>query len=210
MNRVYHQKTPLNIDNNGSRFDTYSPKGATIWLKVCRFRLLQPEAPPVCERKGVDDAVYGAVPGYLGRESHLERSRSRFGRVQIIFFLGWGACSHLARQGLLPNNFLLFDVQDQGLDVAALLISTGVLIYQTRQEELSEERSHLMLQLNLLTEQKITKLISLVEELRTDLPNVKNRNDLEADAMKQATDPQVILDALQQKLDPAVTTTRSP
>lgn len=136
--------------------------------------------------------------------------RPQFLYFQIIFFLGWGACSHLARQGLLPNNFLLFDVQDQGLDVAALLISTGVLIYQTRQEELSEERSHLMLQLNLLTEQKITKLISLVEELRTDLPNVKNRDDREAEAMKQTTDPQVILDALQRKLDSTVVTTRSP
>ena len=135
--------------------------------------------------------------------------RPQFLYFQIIFFLGWGACSHLARQGLLPNNFLLFDVQDQGLDVAALLISTGVLIYQTRQEELSEERSHLMLQLNLLTEQKITKLISLVEELRTDLPNVKNRDDREAEAMKQTTDPQVILDALQRKLDSTVVTTRS-
>ena len=129
---------------------------------------------------------------------------------QMVFFLVWGVCSHLAREGFLPSDFPLFDVRDEGLDVASLLISTGVLIYQTRQEELSEERSHLMLQLNLLTEQKIAKLISLVEELRTDLPNVKNRNDLEADAMKQATDPQVILDALQQKLDPAVVANRSP
>jgi len=50
----------------------------------------------------------------------------------------------------------------------------------------------------------------LVEELRTDLPNVKNRDDVEAEAMKQMTDPQAILDALQQKLDLAVATTRSP
>ena len=136
--------------------------------------------------------------------------RPQFLYFQIIFFVAWGACSHLAREGFLLKNFPLFDVRDEGLDVAALLISTGVLIYQTRQEELSEERSHLMLQLNLLTEQKITKLISLVEELRTDLPNVKNRDDVEAEAMKQTTDPQVILDALQQKLDLAVATTRSP
>ena len=135
--------------------------------------------------------------------------RPQFLYFQILFFLVWGLCSHLSRQGILPESFPLFDVRDEGLDVASLLISTGVLIYQTRQEELSEERSHLMLQLNLLTEQKITKLISLVEELRTDLPNVKNRDDMEAEAMKQATNPQVILDALQQKLDPAVVPTRS-
>lgn len=146
---------------------------------------------------------------FLNRVTAIFR-RPQFLYFQIIFFLVWGGCSHLARQDVLPKNFPLFDVRDQGLEVAALLISTGVLIYQTRQEELSEERSHLMLQLNLLTEQKITKLISLVEELRTDLPNVKNRDDVEAEAMKQTTDPQVILDALQQKLDLAVATTRSP
>ena len=136
--------------------------------------------------------------------------RPQFLYFQIIFFLAWGVCSHLARQDILPKSFPLFDLRDDGLEVAGLLISTGVLIYQTRQEELSEERSHLMLQLNLLTEQKITKLISLVEELRIDLPNVKNRDDREAEAMKQATDPQVILDALQQKLDSTVSTPRSP
>jgi uncharacterized membrane protein len=50
----------------------------------------------------------------------------------------------------------------------------------------------------LITEQKIAKLISLVEELRTDLPNVKNRADLEAEIMQQAIDPQAILEIIQQ------------
>jgi hypothetical protein len=40
-----------------------------------------------------------------------------------------------------------------------------------------------------------------VEELRIDLPNVKNRDDLEAEAMKQATDPQAILGVLQKGSD---------
>lgn len=120
---------------------------------------------------------------FLNRVTAIFR-RPQFLYFQIIFFIIWAACSHLAREGILFKSFPLFDIRDQGLEVAGLLISTGVLIYQTRQEELSEERSHLMLQLNLLTEQKITKLISLVEELRTDLPNVKNRDDMEAEAMK--------------------------
>jgi uncharacterized membrane protein len=55
-----------------------------------------------------------------------------------------------------------------------------------------------MLQINLLTEQKIAKLIALVEELRTDLPNVQNRQDSEAEVMQQVTDPQVVMDILQE------------
>jgi uncharacterized membrane protein len=116
---------------------------------------------------------------------------------QIVLFTVWGAYSHLADQNILPQIFPLFDLSEKWLEVSGLLISTGVLIYQNRQEELSEERSQLALQINLLTEQKIAKLIALVEELRTDLPNVKNRDDLEAEVMKQATDPQAILGVLQ-------------
>ena len=88
-----------------------------------------------------------------------------------------------------------------GVDIAALLIATGVLVQQTRQDKLAEQRSHLTLQINLLTEQKIAKLIELMEELRGDLPTVRDRHDLEAQIMQQATDPQVVLNILQENLD---------
>jgi uncharacterized membrane protein len=125
-------------------------------------------------------------------------SRSEFLYFQIVFFTTWWLCSYLSNRHILPADFPPFDLREEGLGVAGLLISTGVLIYQTRQEQVSEERSHLMLQLNLITEQKIAKLISLVEELRTDLPNVRNRADLEAEIMQQAIDPQAILEVIQQ------------
>jgi uncharacterized membrane protein len=125
-------------------------------------------------------------------------SRSEFLYVQIGFFTTWWLCSYLSNRHILPVDFPRFDLREEGLGVAGLLISTGVLIHQARQEQVSEERLHLMLQLNLITEQKIAKLISLVEELRIDLPNVKNRDDLEAEIMQQSIDPQAILEVLQQ------------
>jgi uncharacterized membrane protein len=138
----------------------------------------------------------------------LEKIVSIFGRpeflyFQIGFFALWEICGHLVDLGILPTSFPEFDLREQWLDLASLFISTGVLVYENRQEKVSEERSHLMLQLNLITEQKIAKLISLVEELRTDLPNVKNRNDEEAELMKQATDPQVILEVIQKISEPS-------
>lgn len=132
----------------------------------------------------------------------LNKIASVFGRpqflyFQIVFFAVWIGCSSLAERNIIAKNFPLFDLHLHGLEIASLLISTEVLIDQTHQEKLSKEQSHLMLQLNLLTEQKIAKLISLVEELRTDLPNVKNRDDLEAEIMKQSIDPQAILEVIQ-------------
>jgi uncharacterized membrane protein len=138
----------------------------------------------------------------------LEKIAATFGQpqflyLQIALIAVWAAYSHLVSQGILLGRFPQFSLADQGLDVASLLISTGVLIYQTRQEKLTEQQSHLMLQIDILTEQKIAKLIALIEELRADLPDVKNRHDSEAKLMQQATDPQVILEILQENLESA-------
>ncbi|MBW4605180.1 MAG: DUF1003 domain-containing protein [Calothrix sp. FI2-JRJ7] len=141
----------------------------------------------------------------------LEKIAATFGKAwflyaEILFFTVWGICSHLADIGVLTWEFPRFDLHEQGIDVASLLISTGVLIYQARQEEMSTKNSHLTLQLNLLTEQKVAKLIALVEELRSDLPNVQDRHDPEAEVMQQRTDPQVVLDILQENLKQVVVT----
>ena len=81
--------------------------------------------------------------------------------------------------------------------LSALLMTTLVLITANRQTRNAEERSHLDLQVNLLAEHKVAKLIGLVEELRRDLPMVRNRVDHEADAMQEAVDPHAMLEALE-------------
>jgi uncharacterized membrane protein len=100
-----------------------------------------------------------------------------------------------------PSLLPTFDWAEQGLDAAALLISTGVLIRQNRQESFAEQRAQLMLQLNLLSEKKIAKIIDLIEELRHDLPDIKQRHDPEAEVMMEAADPRTVLEALKQNLE---------
>ena len=85
--------------------------------------------------------------------------------------------------------------------LSALLMTTLVLITENRQTRNAEERSHLDLQVNLLAEHKVAKLIALVEELRRDLPMVRDRIDREADAMQEAVDPQAMLQALERASD---------
>jgi uncharacterized membrane protein len=85
--------------------------------------------------------------------------------------------------------------------LSALLMTTLVLITANRQTRNAEERSHLDLQVNLLAEHKVAKLIALVEELRRDLPMVRDRIDREADAMQEAVDPHAMLDALEKAPD---------
>lgn len=122
--------------------------------------------------------------------------------AQLLFFAIWIFWSGLAGDGTLAFDLPKYNIRDQFLDTAALLIATGVLVRQSRQERLAEQRSHLMLQISLLTEQKTAKIIGLLEELRTDLPNLDNRHDWEAEILQQSTDPQIVLNIIQENLNP--------
>jgi uncharacterized membrane protein len=86
--------------------------------------------------------------------------------------------------------------------LSALLMTTLVLITANRQTRNAEERSHLDLQVNLLAEHKVTKLVALLEELRRDLPMVRDRIDREADSMQEAVDPAAMLAALEGASEP--------
>ncbi len=156
--------------------------------KIISFQNQQEEKLPIQER-----AIQN-IASFFGK--------SEFLYLQLLFFTTWAICSHFIPQ-ILPLSFPQFDLQGMGIDIAALLITTGVLIQQNRQDKLAEQRSHLILQINLLTEHKIAKLINLMEELRADIPDIKNRYDWEAQIMQQATDPQVILNILQENLEQA-------
>ena len=83
--------------------------------------------------------------------------------------------------------------------LAALLTATVVLSKQERFAKLAEQREHLDLKVTLLTEQKVAKLIDLLEELRRDLPNVKNRDDPGAVALQHSMDPSEVLAALDER-----------
>jgi uncharacterized membrane protein len=80
------------------------------------------------------------------------------------------------------------------------LTTTVVLIKQNRVARLGEQRAHLDLKVMLLIEQKSAKLIDLLEELRRDLPNVKNRHDSGAAVMQQAMSPEGVLAALDEEV----------
>jgi uncharacterized membrane protein len=92
------------------------------------------------------------------------------------------------------------------LAFTSLVMTTLVLITQNRQSHQGQERDHLDLQVNLLTEQKVAKLIALVEELRRDLPMVRDRIDKEAESMKVPVNPHEVLSDLETTLKAATAT----
>lgn len=144
--------------------------------------------------------------GVSGHQRFVEKVTAFFGRPAFLYstlivIILWILPNAAPRRFGIPR----FDPPPYawlGLSVStgSLLMTAGVLIKQNRQEKLAEQRTQLSLQLSLLSEQKIAKLIALIEELRHDLPNVKNRYDPEAEMMKEAADPHAVIVALEETL----------
>ena len=82
--------------------------------------------------------------------------------------------------------------------VGALFMTVFILVTQRREDELSELREQLTLELAMLSEHKTAKLIELVEELRRDMPNVRNRPDAEAASLSRPADPEAVLEVLKE------------
>lgn len=85
------------------------------------------------------------------------------------------------------------------IGLLGLIVGTAVLIRQNRVARMAEHACALDLQVNLLTEQKTSKIIQLLEELRRDLPSVENRHDAEVEEMQKPTDPHAVLHAIETK-----------
>jgi uncharacterized membrane protein len=98
--------------------------------------------------------------------------------------------------GVRPFDEAPFPWLDLLLTFVALVTTTVVLVGQNRQAKVEQRRAHLDLQVNLLTEQKVSKLIHLLEELRRDLPMVKDRHDAQATALQERADTGKVLSAI--------------
>jgi uncharacterized membrane protein len=86
------------------------------------------------------------------------------------------------------------------LEVAATLFSLFLvvllLVAQKHEDELNAHRDTLTLELSILTEHKIAKVIQLLEELRRDSPHVQDRDDPQADEMAEPADAGSVLAAV--------------
>jgi len=120
----------------------------------------------------------------------------------IVFIIGWIGANMLMedfgwKQIDEPPFFWL-----QGLiGLNAFIISTTVLIRQNRMSRLADHHAHLDLQVNLLTEEKTSKIIELLDALRRDLPNVSDKVDKDAQELAKPADPKAVLQAIEREED---------
>lgn len=130
----------------------------------------------------------------------LARPRALY--VIVIAAFAWMSGNALAHMfGFTPVDPAPFALMQGVVSLSGLLLATTILITQHREGKLADTRAHLDLQINLLAETKIAKLIELVEELRRDMPSVRDRDDVEANAMQRPADPQLVVNALEARME---------
>jgi len=172
------------------------------------------DTPFESERDQISQNIEAVLEFYSREEQKIGRWQRILERLSLCigqpaflgFILLFVALWMLANTALRRLGLAEFDPAPffwlQGIvGLGALLTATVVLTKQNRLAKLEEQRAHLDLKVTLLTEQKAAKLIDLLEELRRDLPNVRDRHDPEAAALQQSMNPDLVLAALDERSD---------
>jgi uncharacterized membrane protein len=81
--------------------------------------------------------------------------------------------------------------------VEAIFLSTFILITQNRMAAAADRRAELDLQVSLLAEAEITKLVELVSMIAERM-NVSTSEQHEIEEMKQRVAPEAVLDAIEE------------
>jgi len=92
-----------------------------------------------------------------------------------------------------------FDWLELSATLCALLIAMLILATQRREDQMADRRARLTLEISILAERKTAKLISLIEELRKDLPEIGHRYDAESTEMSAPTDPKKVLEVIERE-----------
>jgi uncharacterized membrane protein len=135
----------------------------------------------------------------------VDRMVRFFGRPRFIGALGLGVVGWIGLNLLLGVLGLRmidpppFAWLENAVSLISLCMVVLILVSQDREDHLARHREMLILELSILSEQKIAKVIQLLEESRRDDPTIHNRSDPEAEAMGQAADTQSVLDAITEK-----------
>jgi uncharacterized membrane protein len=126
-----------------------------------------------------------ARPGFIGFVT----------AVVLVWIVGDLILVRFAGRRLDSNGFPLL----QGLgQLLAIYITALILMSQRRREEISELRDQLSLEMAVLIEQKVAKLIALTEEMRRDNPQIADRVDPQAVVMARPADPEAVLEAFKE------------
>lgn len=143
--------------------------------------------------RATPDVVVDAVSRFCGSMT--------FVYVHAIWFGGWIALNALPSthpaMRFDPSPFSLLTLV---VSLEAIFLSTFILISQNRQNKIAERRNHLDLQINLLSEQETTKVLSMLDAIQNHL-GIRDAADPEIDVLEQSTRPDRLVAQIEQVIE---------
>lgn len=119
----------------------------------------------------------------------------------VVFHIVWFALWFVLNSGWF--GFKPFDPFPYGLltmvvSLEAIFLSTFVLISQNRMSKQEQQRAELDLQINLLTERELTRVLVLLDEIQNHL-GIKHGKDVELEELKKETKPDEVLKQIEEQ-----------
>ncbi len=121
----------------------------------------------------------------------------RFVYLHVVLFGGWILVNLGAVPGV-PKFDPSFVILAMAASVEAIFLSTFILISQNRMTATAQKRAELDLQINLLTEHEVTKLVALLSSV-ADRLGVKSEVDGEVGELKEDVAPDAVLDEIEER-----------
>ncbi|MFL6765234.1 MAG: DUF1003 domain-containing protein [Sphingomicrobium sp.] len=146
-------------------------------------------------RRSEEDARANAEER-LARGITLFSGSMRFVYVHLVLYGAWIIANLGWIAGVRPWD-PSFVVLAMIASVEAIFLSTFILITQNRMARAAERRAELDVQISLLAEAEITKLVELVSEIAERM-NVPGAEEDDVEEMKQLVQPEAVLDAIEE------------
>jgi uncharacterized membrane protein len=117
--------------------------------------------------------------------------------IHVAWFAAWIAIN-LGWTHLKPFDPYPFGLLTMIVSLEAIFLSTFVLISQNRLSEITDQRADLDLQINLLAEYEITRLLTLVDAIADHL-GVQKGKDPEVEELKNEVSPEVMINEMEKR-----------
>jgi uncharacterized membrane protein len=124
----------------------------------------------------------------------------KFVVLHIALFAFWYLANSKRLPGIPAFDPYPYLFLNMALSMEAVVLSTFVLMKQNRESKRAEQREQLMLQIDLLAEQEITKTLQLVRRLCDHLGIEGIDKDKEAKILSESTAVEGLVETLRQKL----------
>jgi uncharacterized membrane protein len=128
------------------------------------------------------DRVADAIANFVGSIA--------FAWVTVVLIGGWVVGNLLVPPDDRIDSFP-YPLLTLVLSIEAIFLAIFILMSQNRAAHVSEKRSHLDLQLNLLSEQENTKMLLMLEDIAKAVGH-RTPSDPEVQVLEQATEPEAL------------------